>query len=341
MLLHRFLLLALLFVVNPASASTGDRLVEFRQCVSQCIESQKWNTFSLPCYMKLLRWDLASDCDYQCQHIVTQLRVEKGLSVEQFHGKWPFVRILGAQEPMSVIFSILNFLPHLQGFRSLRKLGSGSGSGAGTGKSQPVVAHTMQKFYMAFAVVGMNAWLWSAVFHTRDFLWTERLDYFSAMGCIIFGLYVVIVRAHRLDLPQNYGKRLLVSVVLGAAYLAHVSYLQFVHFSYTYNMAAGVVFGLLGNIQWIAFSLSLYNTLNKKDSAKGGRSSTSSDNKWALRPIGIVLCITAGMAFELFDFAPIGWALDAHSLWHAATVIPTYQWYSWMHQDLRYLSNIK
>lgn len=29
--------------------------------------------------------------------------------------------------------------------------------------------------------VGMNTWLWSAVFHARDVPWTEAADYFFAL----------------------------------------------------------------------------------------------------------------------------------------------------------------
>lgn len=320
-------LLCVLFCFHLARASTGDRLVEFRACVEACVPLFKAKN-SLPWYLRLLGWDSNSDCDYRCQHVVTFNRLERGESVVQFHGKWPFVRILGAQEPLSVIFSILNFIPHYQGLKSLMALDSHPKVNQG---SVPMI-----RFYKMFAFVGMNAWIWSAVFHTRDFLLTERLDYFSAMACIIFGLYTVVVRAYRLDLPKNSGSLVAATVILGGAYLCHVGYLQFVHFSYTYNMAAGVVFGLLGNMQWIVFSLGLYKSL-AQDSQK--RPSTHKSPNWALKPILIVLTITGGMAFELFDFAPIMWALDAHALWHAATVLPTYWWYTWMHQDIHYLAS--
>ena len=33
-----------------------------------------------------------------------------GLDVPQFHGKWPFLRVFGVQEPASVLFSLMNLL---------------------------------------------------------------------------------------------------------------------------------------------------------------------------------------------------------------------------------------
>ena len=39
----------------------------------------------------------------------------------QFHGKWPFHRFLGMQEPASVLFSLLNLLAHDYGISRLRE----------------------------------------------------------------------------------------------------------------------------------------------------------------------------------------------------------------------------
>ena len=42
--------------------------------------------------------------------------------------------------------------------------------------------------------VNLNAWLWSTIFHSRDFPLTEKLDYFSAGALIVAGLVVQFVR---------------------------------------------------------------------------------------------------------------------------------------------------
>lgn len=41
--------------------------------------------------------------------------------VPQFHGKWPFIRMFGMQEPASVIFSLLNFYVHYKNLIKFRK----------------------------------------------------------------------------------------------------------------------------------------------------------------------------------------------------------------------------
>ena len=39
--------------------------------------------------------------------------VSAGLDVPQFHGKWPFARLAGVQEPASAFFSVCNLVPHV------------------------------------------------------------------------------------------------------------------------------------------------------------------------------------------------------------------------------------
>lgn len=36
---------------------------------------------------------------------------------------------------------------------------------------------------------------------------------------------------------------------------------------------------------------------------------------------------------EIYDFPPYKGYIDAHALWHAATVIPTYLWWSFIKDD--------
>lgn len=87
---------------------------------------------------------------------------KNGFPVQQFHGKWPFVRILGIQEPASAIFSILNLLPHIYMFREMRKTVSSET------KTYPV--------WLGYSLVSINTWTWSTIFHTRDWDFTEKVN---------------------------------------------------------------------------------------------------------------------------------------------------------------------
>ena len=68
----------------------------------------------------LLSWSCRDDCSYQCMWDTVENSYRKNkLPVQQFHGKWPFIRIFGVQEPASAFFSILNLLPHVYMLRKI------------------------------------------------------------------------------------------------------------------------------------------------------------------------------------------------------------------------------
>ncbi len=142
-------------LASPAYSSRGDQAAEFRSCVSLCRTQICQNSAPelLPFSLRLTRWTCEDDCKYQCMHLVTDRAVEHGTKIEQYHGKWPFWRLAGMQEPASVLFSIFNFVAHAFGARKLR--------------DKVPEEHPMKKYYLMFAFVSMNAWVWSSVFHTR------------------------------------------------------------------------------------------------------------------------------------------------------------------------------
>lgn len=257
-------------------------------------------------HLRLLLWDCPSQCDYTCQHIITERRVSRDPPmldpVVQFHGKWPFQRVLGIQEPFSVLFSLLNFLAHKNGMAKVRE-------------SIPA-SYTMRKFYLGFGYFGLASWIFSMIFHTRDFPVTEKLDYFAAGASVLYGLYLSVIRIFRLDQNRPQLKPTLLrfwTTLCAGLYIAHASYLSFWSWDYTYNMAANVAVGLVQNILWITFSVLRYRKHNKM---------------WMAWPGMIVLWIVLAMSLELLDFPPLGGYIDAHSLWHLGTVIPTAWWYA-------------
>lgn len=256
-------------------------------------------------HLRLLFWTCPSNCDYVCQHIITDRRVARDPPmlnpIVQYHGKWPFFRFLGMQEPFSVLFSLFNFLAHRNGLAKIRD------------RIPP--DYSLQIYYVAFSYVGMASWVFSMLFHMRDFDVTEKLDYFAAGASVLYGLYYTPIRIFRLDKVEPAVKPTLLrlwTVVCATLYMAHVSYLTFWRWDYTYNMAANVAAGVIQNMLWSGFSYKTYQELKKP---------------WAAWPGMIVAWIIMAMSLELLDFAPLGGMVDAHSLWHLGTVIPTIWWY--------------
>lgn len=300
--------LALLALVPGATASVGDRLPEFRECVDVCqVENcGPGQETPLPFHMRLLLWDCPSECDQTCQRIVTARRRAAEQPVVQFHGKWPFRRLLGIQEPASVLFSLGNLWAHVIGLRRLR--------------ANVPATYPLLPYYVGFAYAGGTSWVFSTLFHMRDFVLTERLDYFAAGASVLYGFFYTPIRVFRMDRWHDAAATLRAwSCLCVAMYVAHVGFLTLVRWDYTYNMAANVVIGVLQNSLWSWFSW---------------RQWLRTRAFWTIWPGIAVAWVMMAMGLEMFDFAPLFGVLDAHSLWHLGTIGPTVIWYNFLIIDV-------
>ncbi|KAI2638109.1 Per1-like protein [Xylaria nigripes] len=309
-------LITVCLLLWTTEASLGDKLPEFRECVEVCTRANcdSHEPTYIPFHLRLLFWTCPRECDYTCQHIITSRRVEAGESVTQFHGKWPFIRVLGIQEPFSVLFSLGNFLAHQTGLTKLRDC--------------VPPGYPLRSYYELFAYFGMTAWVFSTIFHTRDFPATEQLDYFGAGASVLYGMYYTLVRVARLDLPTPRRQSVLHfwTVFCCFLFIGHVGYLKLWHWDYTYNMAANVTVGMVHNLLWTYFSWKRWKQTRQN---------------WAIWPSLLVAWIMLTMSLELLDFPPLWGALDAHSLWHLGTIAPTYFWYDFMIKDSQDLAKIE
>lgn len=149
------LLIASLASRTGVLASPGDSAQVFQGCVHICQSHicDGSTPHVLPLSLQIMQWTCTDDCRYQCMHMITDEAKASGMPVLQYYGKWPFWRFAGLQEPASVLFSLLNLLAHMNGFIRVRK------------KVSP--GHPMRGYYLKFALVSINAWLWSTVFHSR------------------------------------------------------------------------------------------------------------------------------------------------------------------------------
>lgn len=77
-------------------------------------------------------------------------------------------------------------------------------------------------------------------------------------------------------------------------------------------MAANVAVGIVSNLLWSGFSYVQYQKIGRT---------------WAVWPGLCVAWIILAMSLELLDFPPWMGMIDAHSLWHLGTVLPTVLWY--------------
>lgn len=264
------------------------------------IETSHANLLLSAVFHRLLLWDCDSECNYACQHIITSKRLDLGKSIQQFYGKWPFYRFLGMQEPFSVLFSLGNLWAHWDGLNKVR--------------TKIPTSYPMRRFYEYLANFGIASWIFSSIFHTRDFRLTEELDYFAAGASVLYGMYYTPIRVFRLDTrtPRRRSFLRFWTMFCVGLYICHVFYLKFIDWNYTYNMAANVMVGTAQNILWTYFSVKRYR---------------ESKRMWAVWPSFVVAWLLFAMSMELFDFPPWFGCIDAHSLWHLFTIAPTILWY--------------
>ncbi|KAG0494998.1 hypothetical protein HPP92_005992 [Vanilla planifolia] len=178
------LILVLGFLIRGLHASAGDADPAYRSCVERCektgtigdvfIPHCKFlssdaafnNTWYMqePLYLQWKQLNCRSDCSYHCMMQREKEREALGLLPVKYHGKWPFKRIYVFQEPASAALSALNLLTHFIGWLSFFVL---------VNYKLPLRPHSKRTYYEytglwhIYGLLSMNAWLWSAIFHTR------------------------------------------------------------------------------------------------------------------------------------------------------------------------------
>jgi post-GPI attachment to proteins factor 3 len=292
-------------------ASMGDRSEYYYNCMKTCKASNCTNdrlsVFDArqPLHLKLLGWECVDECKYECMWATTNWFMKHRQRVPQFYGKWPFVRIFGVQEPASAFASILNLLSHFNMINKMNK------------KSSPKTH--FRDLWNLFGLLSINAWLWSTIFHTRDFGFTEKMDYFSGFALVLYQFNSFFIRMFRLNNDQLSRVALYTISVLSLLYFVyHVNYLSTVSFDYGYNMKVNITIGFLNSICWLAWSFYKYFYTN---------------SKYVYRCALSVLLIDLSMVLEIFDFSPLLWLFDSHALWHFSTIFIPYFWYQFLIDD--------
>eukprot|EP00035_Acanthoeca_spectabilis_P028361 m.470292 g.470292 ORF g.470292 m.470292 type:complete len:325 (-) comp29637_c0_seq1:94-1068(-) len=301
--------------------SRGDREIPFRRCSQNCRrlcngvqdpELEQWcenlgvapSQHSTAPWDRLL-WSCFAECEYRCMWWAEANRKSTGQAAVQYYGKWPFTRFLGLQEPLSVLFSVANFLAHVRGLAAYRAQTAESG----------------YQFRGMWTIHGLSiivAWLCAAVFHTRDTYITEKLDYFSATAGIMAAPLASVARM----LPARCPRVLLLGIALAYA-AGYVRYVYVMMSARTFDYA----FHGRYNALWVGLMTPLWCTW-----WLWHRSTHRHAWKAALFTVAIPICASA----ELLEFAPLGTALDAHALWHGLTAPLALLWWSFLTDDARF-----
>ena len=248
----------------------------------------------------------------------------------KYSGKWPFLRVAGMQEVASVLFSLANLLAHVHNLLILTRAhrcpcgGNGCCGGQevspsetsagvqGAGGQQP---YPYMWLWTAYSCLHMNSWFWSAVFHSRDTYWTERLDYMSVDLVVAYSLFATLVRVFAIRSAWQLACAGAV-VFSGMAY--HMRYMLLVKFDYGWNVKVCVVMGVVQMAMWVLWC---YRTRHP-----------ARDVLYTF-----VVLLHVAMLLEVCDFPPWQDLVDAHAAWHAVTVPLVYLFYRFLLADMSYV----
>jgi hypothetical protein len=228
----------------------------------------------------------------------------------KYHGKWPFKRIYGMQEPASVAFSALNLAMHFHGWVSFFILLYYNLPLKDGKKSY----YEYASLWHIYAFLSLNSWLWSAVFHSRDVDLTEKLDYSSAVVLLGYSLILAILRSFNV---RDEATRVMVSAPLIAFVITHVMYINFYKLDYGWNMIVCVVMAVAQLTIWAVWA-----------------GVSRHPSRWKLWLV--VIAGGLAMLLEIYDFPPYEGLLDAHAIWHAITIPLTYIWWSFIRDDAKF-----
>jgi hypothetical protein len=250
-------------------------------------------------------WTCADDCSYHCMWRVSSARQARGLAVLQYHGKWPFFRIFGLQEPAAALFSLGNGVANAMGTQYCwRRAGLVRGGWA----------------FRVLGLVSVNAWAWATVFHCRDLQWTAHADYLSATLLVGVGALAASVQLVR-DVRERAAPWLTagLTVVAAAAYAQHVrSMLD--HFDFGHHLRLNIGLGILQFLLWLIWWV---------------RARHLRPHAW--RAPALHMLLAALLPLELLDQPPVWGVLDGHALWHAGTIVPAVLfWRTFVAAELRW-----
>ncbi|KAL2733341.1 post-GPI attachment to proteins factor 3 [Vespula maculifrons] len=294
------------FCVINVIASTGDRSQIYNQClmkyrINHCKDD---TTFINPpsLFLSLLSWSCIEDCRYTCMWHTVEYFVNHGLTVPQFYGKWPFIRIFGCQEPASVLFSIFNFYAHWVLYRKFKRIVNSK--------------YPMFYIWTYFSFICLNGWFWSTIFHARDTDFTEVMDYSCAFAIVLTLLYCMSLRV-------TY-KSTKIFIILTCCYISilytHLTHLWSGAINYGYNMKFNIIIGFLTFVITMSWWYHVRYEI---------------PHAYLIGWFNILAVLVT--LLEVLDFSPIFWIFDAHSLWHGFTAPLTILLYRFITLDCLYL----
>ncbi|CAL9124976.1 unnamed protein product [Musa textilis] len=316
---------------GATDASEGDADPLYRVCIEQCEKMGSVGDISIqhcqflsdgvladspwymqePLYVQWKQWNCRSDCQYFCMMRREKEREALGLRPVKYYGKWPFKRSSVLQEPVSAVLSALTLVVQFNGWLSFFLLSY---------YKLPLRPHSGRTYYEytclwhIYGLLSMNAWFWGAIYHTRCFDLTEKLDHLSSVALIGFALILAVLRTFNVKTEAS---RVMIAAPLLAFLTTHILYLNFYELDHELNMKVCVAMGIGQVLLWSVWA--------------GVTRHPSRFKIWA-----VVIGGAMAIFLELYDFPPHKGYVDSHALWHATNIPLAYLWWSFVYEDVEF-----
>jgi hypothetical protein len=186
----------------------------------------------------------------------------------------------------------------------------------------------MRPHLALYPYVALTAWLSSAVFHAKKTRRSTWIDYSAALLFLAHGLWLTLRRV-----AGEEGRT--AANILGACFaiwlVGRLGEMQRDRISFDLHMHTCIAIAVCTITLWLLWLL--------LGGGGGGNVVGGKKVRQLPHPLNRFRCLACQVAFaaasmlELFDFPPIWGILDAHSLWHLATVPLGFQWYEFWRQD--------
>eukprot|EP01031_Cornospumella_fuschlensis_P038404 gene38404-46673_t len=240
--------------------------------------------------------------------------MQSGLPPNKFFGHWPFIRWYGLEEPASAAFSALNAISHIVFL---------------CGGYLPLSPASSMRFYVnLYAIIALNAWIASIMYHSQKKDFSSLYDYVSALLLLLYGCTVVVVRILSFPVsPVSPNLLRVLSIALTfLVWIVQAYRLANGHVNHTQHMQVCIALLALSFALYVLYSLLLLRKVqpNRAYTVIG----------WCF--LTQIWLGGAGL-LEVFDFPPLQYplplTLDPHALWHLLTIPLGLVWYRFWKED--------
>jgi len=311
--------------VPKATEQQQDELTFFQECVDQirdvcfktCSDSiipaeGYWDYYStLALGYKVMRKKQYNPCQDRCIYNAHYECTEHnwsrgGLKTFKLFGRWPMKRVWIFEEFASMVFCTLSVITHLYLLRKYSKATKPADDGSN--------GYGFQTAFKLYYILWSITFFCASIFHTKDTLLTERLDYYSAIVAIIYTNYATWLRVFWIKKPL-WQFLLALPFVFYTTY--HLYYMQFVSFDYGYNIIVVIVVGIINSLLWLGWCFYTRYT-------------------YIWNNLFTQLLMGCMSSFELFDFPPLFGYIDPHSIWHACIMVVAVLFTNFLIADAQY-----